>query len=155
MRRDLERSGVRVLPPSTFTLRFTLWQKSTNISRSWLCRSTTSPPRLHDNAWCHNGSKAISGQSRQQEEALVVSKPSHHEIAVRNQNACQVHLKEGLRPKKWPKKQRQRGGEICLLEKISHTNCYKTNYPAYGREISVREETRWQILEMQLISSKA
>ena len=85
----------------------------------------------------------------------MVSKPSHHEIAVRNQNACQVHLREGLRPKKWPKKQRQRGGEICLLEKISHTNCYKTNYPAYGREISVREETRWQILEMQLISSKA
>ena len=30
--RDLERSGVRVLPASTFTLRFALWQKcNTNI----------------------------------------------------------------------------------------------------------------------------
>ena len=82
--RDLERSGVSVLPASTFTLRLALWQKCTNISPRWLCRSTTSPPRLHDNAWCPNGSKAIAGQSRQQEEALVVSKPSHHEIAVRN-----------------------------------------------------------------------
>ena len=81
--RDLERSGVRVLPASTFILRFALWQKSTNISRSRLCQSTTSPPHLHDNAWYPNRSKAISGQSRQH-DALVVSKPSHHEIAVRN-----------------------------------------------------------------------
>ena len=42
------------------------------------------------------GSKAISGQSRQQ-EVLVLSKPSHHEIAVRNSlgSKCRPGSPEG------------------------------------------------------------
>ena len=46
-------------------------------------------------------------------------------------------MKEGLKPMKWPRKQRQRGGgELCLLEKLIHTDYYRTNYPACVREIS-------------------
>ena len=38
--------------------------------------------------------------------------------------------------------------KLCLLEKLSRTNYCKSSYPAYGREISVREETQWQTLEI-------
>ena len=56
----------------------------------------TSPPR--HGATCR----------RQQEALIVVSKPSHHEIAVQNSlgsNAGQAYSKEGLKPIKWPIKE--------------------------------------------------
>ena len=88
----------------------------------------------------------------------MVSKPSHHEIVVRNSlgsKCVPVHLKGGLRPKKWPKKhaEAERRQALFAGEDKSY-KLLKVNYPAYESKISAREETQWQILERCMASEE-
>ena len=91
------------LPPSTFILKFALWQRSTNTSHSRL--------------------------------------PCHHLIyrTLHGAPVCPKLFLDNV-------DSRSREERLCLLEKLSHTNYWMPNYLAYRREISAREETRWQIL---------
>ena len=80
----------------------------------------------------------------------MVSKPSHHDIAVRNSlgSKCVPGSPEGRTETQEVAKEAEAERRRALFagEDKSY-KLLKTNYPVSGGEISVREETQWQILE--------
>ena len=82
-----------------------------------------SPPHLQDNAWCPSGSKAISGQSRQQIALVVLNQPPCNNCTEFTGVKMQARFTKGRTEiHKWTRKQRQREGELYLLKKLRLTN---------------------------------